>query len=112
MTDAVLEAIAQRVADLVVGVVHEPYRLLDSQAVADMLGVSEDWVRDHAAELGAIRVGDGPKGTLRFEVARVRRALERRRLARPCDKPQRAARSGRRSLGVVTAAVPSDVKDW
>lgn len=26
-----------------------------------MLAVSEDWVREHAAELGAIRVGDGPR---------------------------------------------------
>ena len=50
-----------------------------------MLGVSEDWVRDHAAELGAIRVGDGPRGMLRFEAARVRTALERRRVDRSSD---------------------------
>jgi hypothetical protein len=112
VTDAVLEAIARRVAELVVDVVREPFRLLDSQAVARMLSVSEEWVRDHAAELGAIRVGDGPKGVLRFEVAHVRTALEHRRLDRPSEKPRRRARSRRRSLAVVPAAVPSDVKDW
>jgi hypothetical protein len=112
VTDAVLEAIARRVAELVVDVVREPFRLLDSHAVARMLSVSEEWVRDHAAELGAIRVGDGRKGVLRFEVAHVRTALEHRRLDRPSEKPRRRARSRRRSLGVVPAAVPSDVKDW
>jgi hypothetical protein len=36
--------------------------------------VSGDWVREHAAELGAIRVGDGPKGALRFDLRRVKAA--------------------------------------
>jgi integrase len=39
VTDAVLEAIARRVAALVVDVVREPFRLLDSHAVARMLSV-------------------------------------------------------------------------
>jgi hypothetical protein len=112
VTDAVLEAIARRVAHLVVDVVREPFRLLDSQAVACMLGVSEDWVRDHAAELGAIRVGDGPRGMLRFEVARVRTALERRRVDRSSETARAPLRSSRRSRGVALAAVPDDVKDW
>ena len=77
-----------------------------------MLAVSEEWVREHAAELGAIRVGDGPKGALRFDAARVRAALERRRLGRPKDRQRRRPGQRRRSLGLVPAAVPADVKDW
>jgi hypothetical protein len=77
------EEIARRVAELVADRIREPLRLLDTRTVARMLAVSEEWVREHAAELGAIRVGDGPKGALRFDAARVRAALERRRLSQP-----------------------------
>lgn len=60
----------------------EPFRLLDTQTVARMLAVSEKWVREHAAELGAIRVGDGPKGAWRLDGARLRAALDRHRIDR------------------------------
>ena len=110
--EATAEEIARRVAELVDDRLREPFRLLDTRTVARMLAVSEDWVREHAAELGAVRVGDGPKGALRFDAARVRAALERRRLGRPKDRQRRRAGQRRRSLGLVPAAVPADVKDW
>lgn len=40
--------------------------------VAELLRMSEDFVRDHAGELGGIRAGRGPRAPLRFEPARVR----------------------------------------
>jgi hypothetical protein len=110
--EAATEQIAQRVAELVADRIREPLRLLDTRTVARTLAVSEEWVREHAAELGAIRVGDGPKGALRFDAARVRAALERRRLGRPKDRQRRRSGQRRRSLGLVPAAVPADVKDW
>ena len=109
---AAIEEIARRVAELVADRIREPLRLLDTRTVARMLAVSEEWVREHAAELGAIRVGDGPNGALRFDAARVRAALERRRLGRPMDRQRRPLGQRRRSLGLVPAAVPADVKDW
>ena len=109
---AATEEIARRVAELVADRIREPLRLLDTRTVARMLAVSEEWVREHAAELGAIRVGDGPNGALRFDAARVRAALERRRLGRPMDRQRRPLGQRRRSLGLVPAAVPADVKDW
>jgi len=112
VTDAAAEEIARRVAELVTDRVREPFRLLDTQTVARMLAVSEEWVREHAAELGAIRVGDGPKGALRFDGARVRAALDRRRIDRPKETRRRRPGQRRRSLGVVPAAVPADVRDW
>jgi hypothetical protein len=90
----------------------EPFRLLDTQGVARMLGVSEEWVRDHAAELSAIRVGDGPRGVLRFDAVRVRAALDRRRLDRPHVEHPRRPGPRRRSAGVHAGAVPADVRDW
>ena len=109
--EAAAEAIARRVAELVADRIREPVRLVDTRTVARMLAVSEEWVREHAAELGAIRVGDGPKGALRFDAPRVRAALERRRLGRPKERQRHRPRQ-RRSPGLVPAAVPADVKDW
>jgi hypothetical protein len=108
VTEAAAEEIARRIAELVTDRVREPFHLLDTQTVARMLAVSEEWVREHAAELGAIRVGDGPKGALRFDAVRVRAALDRRRIDRTNETPQRRPGRRRRSLGVV----PADVKDW
>jgi hypothetical protein len=110
--DPTVEKIAQRVAELLADHAREPSRLLDTRAVAAMLAVSEEWVREHAAALGAIRLGRGPKGTLRFDARRVHAALDRRRLERPQQRPRRRPGPPRRSLGVVPATVPADVKDW
>jgi hypothetical protein len=107
-----VEAIAQRVAELISDHVREPFRLLATPVVARMLSVSEEWVREHAAELGAIRVGDGPKGVLRFDAGRVRAELERRRVERPREASRRRAGPRPRSLGVAPTAVPADVKKW
>jgi hypothetical protein len=50
--EATVEDIAQRVAELVNDRIRAPLRLLDTKAIASMLAVSEEWVREHAAELG------------------------------------------------------------
>jgi hypothetical protein len=94
--DAVLEAIADRVAEWLADSARDPLRLYDTRAVARMLAVSEDWVRDHAAELGAIRVGDSPRGPLRFDSDKVAAAIDRRRVGRPepTRRPGGPARSG------------------
>lgn len=74
-----VEAIAREIADLLTGrAPGRPY--VDTATLAVLLGCSEEWVRSHAAEFGAVRLGDGPKGALRFDVASVEEALERRRL--------------------------------
>ena len=76
---AVIEEIVKRVSDAVVTRVVEvlseerrsprarqPMPWLDAQEVARQLGVSRDWVYEHANELGASRVGAGPRPRLRF----------------------------------------------
>jgi hypothetical protein len=67
-----IEAIAQRVAELIADRVTESprARLVDAAHVAQLLGVERDWVYAHAHQLGAIRLG-GPKGRLRFDLATI-----------------------------------------
>src|SRR5206468_7196577 len=83
-----IDAIARQVVDLPAR--SAPLsRYLDTATVARMLNASEEWVRDHAAELGAIRLGDGCRGVLRFDPARVERALDQRRLGGASAKRSR-----------------------
>jgi hypothetical protein len=109
MIDATVEAIAQRVVELLADDAREPFRLLETQGVARMLAVSEEWVRQHAAELGAIRVGDSPRGPLRFDVDRVRAALAQRRLPRTQRAPaKRRARRTTTASGVKLLPLPEE----
>jgi hypothetical protein len=102
-----VEAIAHQVVKLL-GDEPRLGQHVDTTALAIMLGVSGDWVREHAAELGAIRIGDGPKGALRFELRRVRTALEQRRLGRQRAASVRRPGPARRVAGVELLPLPDD----
>jgi hypothetical protein len=67
------EAIARRVAELVAP--RPPAPLLTAEQVAAMLQVRAEWVYEHAAELGALRLGSGGRGRLRFDAEQVRERL-------------------------------------
>jgi hypothetical protein len=45
--------------------------LVDAGELARALGVEREWVYEHSDQLGAIRLGDGPRPRLRFEVGRA-----------------------------------------
>ncbi len=76
-----VEAIARRVAELV----GQARGLVDAQSVAAELQVEREWVYAHARELGAVRLGGGPKARLRFDPRHVReRVVE---LAAQADQP-------------------------
>jgi hypothetical protein len=77
VTPTLVEAIAQRVAELLRAELNLTPRLLTPSEVANRFAVSRTWVYEHATELGAIRLGDGPKARLRFDPERVRRVLSR-----------------------------------
>lgn len=49
--------------------------LVDAVTVAARLGVDVGWVYEHAARLGARRLGDGPRARLRFSLAEVDRVV-------------------------------------
>lgn len=75
VTPALIEAIARRVAELIRGELGLSARLLTPSEVAAWFGVSRTWVYAHADELGAMRLGTGPKARLRFDVSRVTSAI-------------------------------------
>ena len=63
--------------------------LIDAAAVARSFGVSRDWVYAHTDELGAVRLGSGPKARLRFDPEEVKERLAQ-------SKPGTARRRRRR----------------
>src|SRR3954467_4604125 len=70
-----IEALARRVAELLRASTSASEPLVDAAELARILGVDRDWVYARANRLGAVRLGDGPKAPLRFDVRRVRALL-------------------------------------
>jgi hypothetical protein len=75
--DAIAEATARRIVEIT-AVGPPTFGLVGPRELAADLGVSLDYVYAHAAELGAMRLGSGPKARIRFDLDRARRALEAR----------------------------------
>ncbi len=70
-----VDAIAERVVEMLSADGARSGRGLVSAAeVARELNVGRQWVYEHAEELGARRLGDGPRGRLRFDLETVRAA--------------------------------------
>jgi hypothetical protein len=81
---------------------------LDNAAdLARYLNVDRSWVYEHAAELGARRLGSGPRARLRFSIAEVDQRLsacfESRGSASPDPAPQAAPRARRRQSSGTSA---------
>lgn len=73
--------------------------LIDAAEVARRLGCSRDHVYAHADELGAVRVGTGPRPRLRFDPAILAARLDgsassARRGAQSPPEPERPCRRG------------------
>jgi hypothetical protein len=73
--EAIAEATAVKLAELV-RAKPRTFGLVDARQLAADLGVSVDYVYAHATELGAVRLGSGPKARIRFDLDRARQALE------------------------------------
>jgi hypothetical protein len=71
LVDAIAKRVAERLRDDDAPTAH---RLVSAAEVARELNVARQWVYEHAAELGARRLGDGPRGRLRFDLETVRAA--------------------------------------
>jgi hypothetical protein len=78
-----IDAIAERAARRVVQLLQRPgpraYQLLGPKDLAVALNVSLDYVYAHAADLGAMRLGDGPKARLRFDLQTAQTAMRARK---------------------------------
>ncbi len=67
VTDVIVERLVEAIkAERSIPQEHASVSWLDAKAVADLLGVERDWVYEHADELGASRIGSGPRPRLRF----------------------------------------------
>jgi hypothetical protein len=81
LSPVIVEAIAQRVAELLRTDLGLTPRFLTPSQVAERFAVSRKWVYDHADELGATRLGHGPRARLRFDSKIVSQTLERQNAA-------------------------------
>jgi hypothetical protein len=90
------DEIAEQVAELV----GAPRRLglVDARAVAEELGVARDWVYANADRLGAVRLGDGPRARLRFDLEHARRVLAGADAGEPAPDPAAQARAPARTV--------------
>lgn len=101
LADRLLERMTGRFAELLC--VGEP--LVDATEIARLTGRSRSWVYDHAGELGAVRLGSGPRPRLGFAPGRVLALLEanKRPAGRPpvgtASRPRKRRRDGRTPAG-------------
>jgi hypothetical protein len=106
--EAIAAATAAAVAERILEVLHERERqgFVDAAELARVLGVDREWIYTHSDELGAIRLSEGPRPRLRFELAGAmasfrelapeRRVLPLRpRQQAPVPRPRRSTK-GRR----------------
>jgi hypothetical protein len=73
---------------------NEAPRLVDARTVADALGCSRDCVYAHAAELGGKRIGDGPRGRLRFDLDHALSAWSACSTSKESQAPQTPVAAG------------------
>lgn len=87
-----IDAIAHRVVELLQESNPQPNKLVTAAELARHFGVSRAWVYEHANELGVIRLGEGNRGRLRFDMhvaADAINARTRTNTAQPPRAPKR-----------------------
>jgi hypothetical protein len=89
-----VEAIARRVVEILERRGLQSRELVDAAELARRLGIERSWVYSHAIELGAVKLGSGPKPRLRFDPQIAARVLRKAGEQTAADPP---ARSGKRA---------------
>ena len=90
-----------------------PEPLVDAAEIARLHGKTRSWVYDHAGELGAVRLGSGPRPRLGFSPTRVAEQLEkvdnpaRTPLPQSPQRRHRRQRAGRTAIGAPLLRVRS-----
>ena len=85
--------------------VPEPAGYDDAAEIARLHGKTRSWVYEHAGELGAVRLGSGPRPRLAFSPARVAERLEKvdkptaSSLPKTSQRRHRHQRAGRTASG-------------
>lgn len=89
-----VEAIARRVVEILEQRGLQSRELVDAAELARRFGIERSWVYSHAIELGAVKLGSGPKPRLRFDPQIAARVLRKAGEQTAADPP---ARSGKRA---------------
>jgi hypothetical protein len=92
LTDDQLVRLADLIADRLCGVPSASDALVDAAELGRQLGLSRATIYARKAELGAVRVGNGSRARLRFDVERATEALR----AAPTLPPQQPPRPRKR----------------
>ena len=108
---AIAEAIADVLAERGLVVYAGPSasaRVLSVREVSKLLGRSAPWVYAHATELGAIRMGNGPKARIGFDLATIEQ-WKRDNQSRPREARKAPRRRPRRNaVSRATNLIPYD----
>lgn len=110
--DRLADLLADRLAArLGVLTLDRPEPLVDATEIARLHGKTRSWVYEHAGELGAVRLGSGPRPRLGFSPTRVAEQLERvdnpARTPLPQPPQRRGQRAGRTAIGAPLLRVRS-----
>lgn len=89
-----VEAIARSVVEILERRGLQQRELVDAAELARRFGIERSWVYSHAIELGAVKLGSGPKPRLRFDPQIAARVLRKAGEQTAADPP---ARSGKRA---------------
>ncbi|MHB1837224.1 MAG: hypothetical protein ACYCXW_19925 [Solirubrobacteraceae bacterium] len=103
--DRLADLLAERLAVRLSGLAParaEP--LVDAAEIARLHGKTRSWVYEHAGELGAVRLGSGPRPRLAFSPARVAERLEKVEEPTPAQLPKTSQRRRRRERASRTAS--------
>jgi len=110
LADLLAERLAARLKGLTPAAA-EP--LVDAAEIARLHGKTRTWVYEHAGELGAVRLGSGPRPRLAFSPARVAERLQplneptTASLPEPSPPRHRRQRAGRTATGAPLLRVRS-----
>jgi hypothetical protein len=102
-----VEAVARRVVELLEdgddkgAPPREGSSSLTVAEVAARYGVSRSWVYAHQRELGAMRLGSGPRARLRFNSTVVANAISAFACAEPCRVPDLEATRRRAGIPLI-----------
>ncbi len=106
---AIAEAVADVLAERGLVVYAGPSgsaRVLNAREVSKLLGRSAPWVYAHATELGAIRMGSGPKARIGFDLASIEQWKRDNQIRPPQPRKPPRRRPGRNALSQATNLIP------
>jgi hypothetical protein len=76
LLDLLADRLADRLASRLELAIKPQEALINAADVACLVGMKRGWVYEHAGDLGAVRLGPGPRPRLGFYPARVNEYLE------------------------------------